>query len=69
MVSQAGSFSRGAGAAPLPEREVSSQTPFSFRFVPPQAAQNENQQSRRHKISVAKITVKNGLLAYFDHGK
>ncbi len=24
------SFSRGAGAAPLPEREVPSQTPFSF---------------------------------------
>src|SRR5258706_2653508 len=36
------SFSRGAGAAPLPEREVSSQTPFFFRCVPPQAAHNEN---------------------------
>jgi hypothetical protein len=35
-------FSRGAGAAPLPEREVSSQNPFFFHFVPPAAAQNEN---------------------------
>jgi hypothetical protein len=31
----------GAGAEPLPEREVSSHHP-SFYFVPPQAAQNKN---------------------------
>ncbi len=35
-------FSRGAGAEPQPEREVSSQNPFFFHFVPPAAAQNEN---------------------------
>jgi hypothetical protein len=29
-------------ASPLPEREVSSQTPFLFCFAPPQVAQNKN---------------------------
>src|SRR6266567_1499143 len=35
-------ISRGAGAEPLPEREVSSPTPFFCQVAPPQAAQLDN---------------------------